>query len=156
MGKMKKHEIAPGRTSGQRLALRSFSETLKQARLDRGLSQADLAREIWGTTVDSRGYTVAKKRDRISSCEAGKAVPEDHHLQQLADALGMTIEELAPDLVAASVDRGAPEMAINMVKGGDNIVHLEINCLIDLPTAMEIGALITKSRAARSSTKQAG
>ena len=153
MGRLTKHLPEAGRNSGQRLALRTFAETLKQARTDRGMSQADLARLIWGTTTDTRGYTVARKRDRISSYEAGKATPEAHHLQQLAEALGMTVEELAPDIVAANVDRGNPEIAINMLPGGENMVHLEINCLTDLQTAMEIGALVTRSRVARSSAK---
>jgi transcriptional regulator with XRE-family HTH domain len=109
------------------------------------MSQSALAREIWGEQEDSRGYKVARNRDRISSYEAGKSVPEPHNLQKLADVLGMSVEELAPDLVADAVDSAEPEVSINMVPGGEGYVHLKVNTLTDMETAMKVGALLAKN-----------
>jgi hypothetical protein len=60
-----------------------------------GVKPADLARMVWGTTVDSRGYTVPRNRDRIGSYLSAQSYPEPDNLRKLADALGVPVEELA-------------------------------------------------------------
>lgn len=153
---MSKAPIRPipvgGKTAPEKLKLKKFADRLKELRVERGLSQSDLARLIWGETTDERGYKVANKRGRISAYEAGRAIPEPHNLTSLAEALGVTIEELAPDVVAAAVDHAEPEIAINMVPGGDGVVHLQVNTLVDLDTAMQIGVLLSRSQAAKKSS----
>src|SRR4051812_8333081 len=40
-----------------------FGQTVLRAMLQKGWNQSDLAKAMWGTIVDSRGYKVAKNRD---------------------------------------------------------------------------------------------
>lgn len=133
-----------GRTHAEKIGLGSFSERLKQARLDRGLSQSDLARDIWGEMADTRGYMVARNRDRISAWESGRAVPEEKHLQALADVLGIDRAVLAPDLVAEGMDRRPAAISMTMLDGGFSRVHLQINTLASLEVASQVVALLSK------------
>ena len=52
-----------------------FARWLKEQMDAHGLNNSDLARRIWGTTVDSRGYTVAQNRDRIGVYLSGRSYP---------------------------------------------------------------------------------
>jgi len=45
---------------------------------------SDLAREAFGTKIDNRGYTVARKRDRISVYLRGLQTPDPKNLGLLA------------------------------------------------------------------------
>ncbi|MCB8829045.1 hypothetical protein LJD47_28955, partial [Escherichia coli] len=42
----------------------NFARRLQQLMVERGLSQSDLARTIWGETTNADGRTVARNRDR--------------------------------------------------------------------------------------------
>jgi transcriptional regulator with XRE-family HTH domain len=75
--------------------LRAFADALDALMKRAGVKPADLARMVWGTTVDSRGYTVPRNRDRIGSYLSAQSYPEPENLQKLADALGVPVEELA-------------------------------------------------------------
>lgn len=130
-------------------SLTKFSENLRAARVERGLSASDLARLIWGETVDKNGYTVAKHRDRISVWENGRGVPEPANLQKVSDVLGIPVEELAPDLAMKAVERAPPEISFQMVHGGENLVLLRINTLTSLETAVAIAGLISKDPKSR-------
>lgn len=145
---MSKKPVRPapvgGKTIPEARAISTFADNLRRARVDRGLSQSELAREIWGATVDTRGYTVARNRDRISVWEQGKAVPEPQSLQKLSDVLGVPVEELAPELTMEAIDRAPPQIHFHMVAGGDGIVHLQINTLCSLDTAVTIASILSK------------
>jgi transcriptional regulator with XRE-family HTH domain len=130
------------RTGVERLELQDFARKLQELRIAKGWNQSDLARAIWGTTTDSRGRTVAKSRDRISEYEKGISVPEPDNMQKVADALGVTVEELAPRIVANAIDREDPAMQLTMVTGHPGRVHLVINQLLPLSVAAQIVALV--------------
>lgn len=72
--------------------LQSFAARLRQGM--NGRNNSDLAREVWGTIKDVRGYNVAKNRDRIAAYLNGSAYPEPENLAKIADVLGIPIEEL--------------------------------------------------------------
>ena len=78
-----------------RAELQAFADALDALMKRAGVKPADLARMVWGTTVDSRGYTVSRNRDRIRSYLSAQSYPEPENLQKLAEALGMPVEELA-------------------------------------------------------------
>lgn len=134
-----------GKTPIQRHTIQQFSRRLHELLTERNMSQADLARKTFGTEVTKQGYTVAKGRDRISAYLSGKTYPEPRTMQKLADALGMTLEELAPDAVAAAVDRDNPSLSITMVEGHPDKVHLVVNKLVSLDVAMQIGTLLAST-----------
>ena len=84
-----------------------FAINLKLLREQAGLKKSHLAQELWGTTTDSRGYTVAKNRDRISAWESGKAVPCEENLDRLSEYFGVFVPDLAPDVADPRTRRPA-------------------------------------------------
>jgi transcriptional regulator with XRE-family HTH domain len=115
--------------------------------VERGLSQSDLARKIWGEREDKRtGYLVAKNRDRISVYLRGASYPDPENMAKLAEVLGVTEEELAPEIVASIIDRENPELAITAVAGAGDRVHLQINQLVTMQVATQVMALLTAGK----------
>jgi len=78
-----------------RADLQAFAALLDAAMKRMDVKPADVARMVWGTMVDSRGYTVPRNRDRISSYLAAQSYPDPENVQKLADALGIPVEKLA-------------------------------------------------------------
>lgn len=138
--------MSPGLTAGvsnvERLDLQAFARRLHQIMNERGISQSDLARKLWGERTDSRGHVVAKNRDRISVWVRGAGYPDPKNLQKLAEALGVDKKDLAPDIVASAIDRENPEIAITAVSGHPDSVHLQVNRLVSMATATKIMALL--------------
>lgn len=121
----------------------SFAERLYQQRRHLGWTQSELARRIWGTQEDGRGYTVARNRDRISAYEGKRAKPERTTLDMVADALGLTVEQLAPDILNEWAQKaGSPGVAMTMVAGRPNEVRLRIDLVMTLQVASEVIRLV--------------
>jgi hypothetical protein len=72
-----------------------FVTALRGAMLKHNLSASEVARRVWGTNKDARGYDVAKNRDRIGHYLAGVSYPEPENLQKLATAVDLPVEALA-------------------------------------------------------------
>ena len=120
-----------------------FQHNLKQLRTSKGMSQSDLARLIWGVMTDKRGYEVARNRDRISAYERGRASPEEENLAKIAEALGVTASELAPEL-SGQRGRNAPAtVTMRVLEGGVN-VHLEVNTITTLAIASRVIAALSE------------
>ena len=137
--------LAPSRgsrTQVDQITLEKFSRRLRQAMIDAGLSQSELAAKIWGRTADNRGYSVAKGRDRISIYLKGMALPDHANIQKLADALGLSVEELAPDMKAQSVERDYPEIGITKAPGHPDKILLRVNKLVPMEVAAKIFAIL--------------
>lgn len=132
----------------------SFADNLRQHRLSRGMSKSDVAREIWGETQDTLGRPVAKNRDRISVWESGKATPEPHNLQLLADLFDTTPEKLAPNLAMDRAKDGSQRVAMSMtmVSGKPDQVFLQVNTLASLQVASQVIALLSKDPVVVSTT----
>jgi transcriptional regulator with XRE-family HTH domain len=131
----------------ERLELQQFARRLHELMVQKGLSQSDLAREVWGTTTDTRGYTVAKNRDRIGAYLRAESLPEPQNMARLAEALGTKAEDLAPEIVAATVDRENPELAVTMVAGHPDKAHLQVNKLVPIALAAKVMALLIEEHA---------
>jgi transcriptional regulator with XRE-family HTH domain len=116
--------------------------------VDRGMSQSDLARAVWGKDVDSRGYDVAKNRDRISTYLKGNAVPTPANMAAIAKELGVEVSDLAPDVTASAIDREQPAISVTMIAGHPDKVHLQINKLVSMIVMSKIMALLTEDEAA--------
>ena len=117
---------------------RAFGRRLRDLLLQKGMSQSDLARLIWGTTITPQGHTVAKNRDRIAVYIAAKAWPSPVNMKKIADALGVEVADLAPGF---GVEAGPPEWAFIKMEGQDKVL-LRINKLVAEQTALEIVRLI--------------
>ena len=133
-----------GRPPVVKIELENFARRLHQAMTAKRLSQSDLARKIWGSTTDKRGYNVAKNRDRISTYLRGEALPDTRNMQALADALGMTTAELAPDISSAAVEAQNPEIQMTAIAGHSEKVYLRLNKMLPLPVAVRIVSLIAE------------
>ena len=124
----------------KRAAMASFSRRLYEEMQARGWTQAELARRAFGTTTNSEGHSVAKGRDRVSVYLAGKSQPDPRNLGLLCKALDLQPEQLAPELVAETVDRAEHE--IQMFQSGDQC-HLIINKLVPMSVASQVIAILT-------------
>jgi transcriptional regulator with XRE-family HTH domain len=124
-----------------------FKERLYQARTQQGWSQSELARQVWGEIEDSRGYKVAKNRDRISAYERGKSVPERHNLEAMAAVFGVPPEELAPDLTAerAAAEGKTPAIRMTMLEDQQGVVRLQVDLILPLATASQIIAYLSEA-----------
>jgi hypothetical protein len=93
--------------------------------LRKDISASDLAREVWGTTRDKRGYEVARNRDRIGHYLNGTSYPAPANLELLAKTLDVPVEELAIDPSEKSnpsTRQGARRLAGNPVSTGELIL----------------------------------
>jgi transcriptional regulator with XRE-family HTH domain len=135
-----------GRTQVEKLELERFARKLHEAIVSRNMSPSDLAAEVWGRTTDSRGYSVAKGRDRISVYLQGKSVPDPKNLAKIAEVLGMKVEELAPDITASTVEKENPEIAMTAIAGHADKVFLRVNKLVSLELAARIISMLSESK----------
>jgi hypothetical protein len=135
-----------GRTQYEKLELERFARRLHEAIVSRNMSPSDLAAEVWGRTTDSRGYNVAKGRDRISVYLQGKSVPDPKNLARIAEVLGMKVEELAPDITASTVEKENPEIAMTAIAGHADKVFLRVNKLVPLELAAKIISMLSESK----------
>lgn len=132
----------------------TFARRLRELREARNLSKSDLAKMVWGTMTDSRGYTVSRNRDRVSVYEDGKAVPSQENLKQLADALGVAVGDLAPDLVTSKTSTAKkPAISMSVVEGATDRAVLTINCQVSLALAAQIIQMISSDPVAVASLK---
>lgn len=132
-----------GRTGIERLEMQEFGRKLQEFMNEKGMNQSDVARAMWGETVDARGNTVAKNRDRISQYLAGKSFPEPQNLAKLAEVMGVKPEELAPDVVASAVEREDPAVQLTAVTGHMDKVYLRVNTLVSMSVAAQVIALLS-------------
>jgi transcriptional regulator with XRE-family HTH domain len=85
--------------------MEAFARRLFELMAERGLSQSDLARKIWGETKDTKGYPVARNRDRIGNYLRGRSYPEQANLKLLAEALEVSVEDIIPGANLPPVDQ---------------------------------------------------
>lgn len=114
----------------------AFKQRLSALREKEGWSQSELARQIWGETTDSRGYKVARNRDRISAYETGKSKPNRENLEAIAAVFSIDVEELAPDLLEEAAFN-EPKPAVELRLDG-NTAYLRINSGIPTDAALKI------------------
>jgi transcriptional regulator with XRE-family HTH domain len=139
-----------GRTHVQQIEIDQFARRLQAAMNKKGWSNSDLARAVWGeadaTDKSGRTYRVARNRDRVGQYLKGTSFPEPRILAKLAEALDTTAEELAPEITVSAIDRERPEMSMVMVAGHTDKVHMQINALLPLGTAVEISRLVERAK----------
>jgi transcriptional regulator with XRE-family HTH domain len=115
-----------------------------------GMSSSELARQVWGTTTDKRGYTVARNRDRIGHYLAGTSYPEAENLAKLAAALGVPVETLAIERPAGVGDPTQPAHAHNdpgllrttMPRPGADLARFQADRMISQDLAIKLIQLI--------------
>lgn len=141
---MQKPKTAGSRTQVEHAEMERFAKRLNERMLAREMSQADLARAVWGSMTDKRGYEVARNRDRISVYLRGLGFPDPINLKKIADVLGTTPEDLAPEMQASKAERDNPEVLMSAIAGHPDRVLLRVNKLVPLSVAAEIISIISK------------
>jgi transcriptional regulator with XRE-family HTH domain len=122
---------------------RALGDNIRNGRSAKGWNQSALAREVWGETTNKRtGRVSAKNRDRISVYEKGKSWPLPHNLKKIANALGVSPEELQREAVAQIVERD--NTSFSMVTEGDK-VRVRLNRLLTMSIATQILVLLNGS-----------
>lgn len=71
-----------------------FAAWLSAKMAERGFNQSELARRIWGTIKDSRGYDVARNRDRIGHYLAGTSYPSLDTRYKLGEVLSVFPDDI--------------------------------------------------------------
>lgn len=124
-----------------------FARALHAATQAKGMSNSDLAREIWGETKDSKGYAVARNRDRIAVYLAAKGAPEAATLHKMAEILEVPKGSLADEMMTAVVDRTRREFSIDVIEGDARRVHIVVDTIMPLSIALDISKLYEKAKA---------
>jgi hypothetical protein len=108
------------------------------------VSASEVARRIWGTTKDSRGYDVARNRDRIGHYLAGTSYPEPDNLVKLANAVGVSVEELTIERPDPPVvpRRQVADLRLTAAVDEPNKAHLLLDRTLDWETALRILQLV--------------
>ncbi len=140
-----------GLTSEEQLVHENFARRLHKLMLEKGMSQSDLARKVWGEieVTDKYGRTAnaARNRDRISVYLKGAGFPDPKNLAKIAKALGTTAEDLAPEVAGAAIEREAPELSMVAIAGQHDKVLLRVNKLLPLEIAVQVINLISSHKA---------
>jgi hypothetical protein len=97
---------------------KAFAAWLAAQMAARGFNRSDLARLIWGTVPDARGYDVAKNRDRIGVYLRGTGYPSLDTKYALAEVFNVFPDDIpGPDqprrMVKQQTPRISPSAQIN-------------------------------------------
>jgi hypothetical protein len=139
----------PSSSPNARPEYQVFAERLHEAMLKNKMNASQVAREVWGTTTDSRGVTVARNRDRIRHYLAGTSYPEPDNLKKLAEAVGLPVEDLTidrpPTLPSPNTSpvRGSMiDPQVTILSTHHSVCLLQMRKLISLATALKIMELL--------------
>jgi transcriptional regulator with XRE-family HTH domain len=109
------------------LTKQQFGRRLHKLMLAKGWRQADLAR------------AAGLQRANVNSYVNGGSYPSELNLRALAQALGTEPETLLPNYAIDSVASDEAKTELHVVNGK---AVLRVNCLVSVPTAVEIVRLI--------------
>lgn len=124
-----------------------FGRRLAHLLTERGMSQSDFAREVWGeVTNKATGHKSARGRDRISAYVNGRSVPSPKLLAEMAKALGLTPEALAPDIAGAGAPREKPAFTMTVPAGRPDLVHVTVDLLLPAELGPELMAILNRAR----------
>lgn len=142
------YRVMPPQTDGdtspmmpREMRRQEFGRNLWQLLLQRGMSQADLAR------ASGLG------RDSISGYVKGRNLPEPKSAQAMAEALGVTVTDLYPGSVERTIDKELPALEIRQAVGHTGQAWLRVNRLVPFGTAARIAALIDEADEATKAAK---
>jgi transcriptional regulator with XRE-family HTH domain len=118
---------------------REFAKRLQKLMTDKGWNQSDLARA-------AAKFMAYKKfnRDNVSLYVRAQQLPGPVRLRAMAKALDIKEEQLLPPGAVASVDEGAPPLAMRPLGSGN--VWLQINQAVSQEIAMQVVTLLGQAQ----------
>lgn len=141
MSREQRHSLSVSREElpdDEPLTRQEFARRLNRLLMEKGWSQSDLARRAFGTTVNSQGYTVAAKRDRVSCYITGKSFPDRKTLAKIAEAFGVEPEELLPNVTMNAIQKEEVSLEIRQAAGHPDKVWLRVNKLVSPAKAARV------------------
>lgn len=99
-------------TNGNDVEKKEFGRRLYQLLREKDLSQSDVAEKLFGREDDSRGRSVASKRDLVSKWVRGVAFPGPKNLHKLAKVLEVDPSALAPGRHGPTADKRLPDFQV--------------------------------------------
>lgn len=82
-------------TTWKEWARMDFPARFKTVLDERGETQSEFARRIWGSVINPKtGHSEAKHRDRITDWLKGRAYPNRENQRLIAETCGVTVEDL--------------------------------------------------------------
>lgn len=109
---------------------REFGRRLQSLILERNWNQAELAR------------AAGLGRDSISTYVKGTVFPDPKNLKKIADALGMTPQQLMPSEMIAVLDSEVPALEIRQSSADPSKVHIRINRTVSVEQAAQIFSIL--------------
>jgi transcriptional regulator with XRE-family HTH domain len=128
---------------------REFARRLREAMVARQLSASDVARAIWGTVPDPRGYQVAKNRDRIGAYLAGTGYPSKETLPKLCEAVGLSIEELPVPMrstAARSTASSPADLSFSLLQDHPGLCSIYVRTVMSIELGLKSVALVQQDR----------
>jgi transcriptional regulator with XRE-family HTH domain len=111
-----------------------FGRNLWQLLLKRGMTQSDLSR------ASGLG------RDSVSGYVRGRNLPEPTSAKKLADALGVTMEDLYPGSTERAIDGELPAFEMKQAAGHPGRAWVRVNRMMSFAAATKIAAIIEQER----------
>src|SRR5262249_3516137 len=118
----------------------AFAKALRDAMADRQMSASDLARAIWGSATDPRGYDVARNRDRIGAYLSGPGYPSRETMPKLCEAVGLDIATL-PMPTRSSTPRdfaGTPDVTFTLMTEHPGLCSIYIRKMLPVDVGLQI------------------
>ena len=115
------------------LPKQEFGRRLQSLMLERNWNQAELAR------------AAGLGRDSVSTYIRGKVFPDPKNLKRIADALGMTPQQLMPSDMTAVLDAEVPALEIRQSASEPDKVHIRINRTVTVEQATKIFAILNNA-----------
>lgn len=117
----------------------AFPNRLQREMLKKQMSRSDLAREVFGTEVNSKGHTVARNRSQVTRWLKGDVQPDPQRLERLAEVFGMEPSELL------STGRAPLQPEVEMIQVGDGKVKLRIDKVVPFAVATKVLNMIAEA-----------
>ena len=87
--------------------LEKFRENLVRGMIAKQLTASDVARAMWGSSINAQGNSVAKGRDRMTHYLSGSTYPSPENISKLCEVLDLTVDDLAMEPEKANLPRAA-------------------------------------------------
>lgn len=112
----------------------TFGDRLQRLMTEKHMTASDLARKVWGTMTDERGYEVPRNRQVIGRYIRGSSYPTYATRQLLSEALGVSYTKLFPKEGFAN----RPGSGVTLEQLDKKLCHLTLDVRLPISTAMNI------------------
>lgn len=120
----------PTTLTPKHLTKQEFGKRLYDLMLARGWNQSELARQA------------DLPRDSISVYLRGKSLPTPKSLMGLSKALGLSPEDLLPNMMEGAIDNDFPAFEMKISPNAPQMAWVRINRAMPTPIALKIAGLI--------------